>query len=148
MGKVKVVSKNNQVSVKVKSTKDEQLNQNMAELLSNTAVEGFLPFHIVSDNNGFTAEYGIAGYETAKEFFKNRVIDQHTFSVFMRSSVNALAGISAYNMEYGNVMVSLDTVLIESATGKALYLYYPATGYNNGEFYNVFLDAPRPSSTA
>jgi dihydroorotase len=46
MGKVKVVSKNNQVSVKVKSTKDEQLNQNMAELLSNTAVEGFLPFHI------------------------------------------------------------------------------------------------------
>ena len=29
MGKVKVVSKNNQVSVKVKSTKDEQLNQNM-----------------------------------------------------------------------------------------------------------------------
>lgn len=43
MGKVKVVSKNNQVSVKVKSTKDEQLNQNMAELLSNTAVEGFLP---------------------------------------------------------------------------------------------------------
>ena len=27
MGKVKVVSKNNQVSVKVKSTKDEQLNQ-------------------------------------------------------------------------------------------------------------------------
>ena len=34
MGKVKVVSKNNQVSVKVKSTKDEQLNQNMAELLS------------------------------------------------------------------------------------------------------------------
>ena len=87
MGKVKVVSKNNQVSVKVKSTKDEQLNQNMAELLSNTAVEGFLPFHIVSDNNGFTAEYGIAGYETAKEFFKNRVIDQHTFSVFMRSSV-------------------------------------------------------------
>ena len=112
MGKVKVVSKNNQVSVKVKSTKDEQLNQNMAELLSNTAVEGFLPFHIVSDNNGFTAEYGIAGYETAKEFFKNRVIDQHTFSVFMRSSVNALAGISAYNMEYGNVMVSLDTVLM------------------------------------
>ncbi|MFQ7394591.1 MAG: hypothetical protein ACLRMX_05285 [Lachnospira eligens] len=43
-GKVKVVSKNNQVSVKVKSTKDEQLNQNMAELLSNTAVEGFLLF--------------------------------------------------------------------------------------------------------
>ena len=140
MGKVKVVSKNNQVSVKVKSTKDEQLNQNMAELLSNTAVEGFLPFHIVSDNNGFTAEYGTAGYETAKEFFKNRVIDQHTFFVFMKSSVNALSGMSAYNMEYGNVMVSLDTVLIESATGKALYLYYPATGYNNGEFYNVFLD--------
>ena len=140
MGKVKVVSKNNQVSVKVKSTKDEQLNQNMAELLSNTAVEGFLPFHIVSDNNGFTAEYGTAGYETAKEFFKNRVIDQHTFSVFMKSSVDALSGMSAYNMEYGNVMVSLDTVLIESATGKALYLYYPATGYNNGEFYNVFLD--------
>ena len=134
MGKVKVVSKNNQVSVKVKSTKDEQLNQNMAELLSNTAVEGVLPFHIVSDNNGFTAEYGTAGYETAKEFFKNRVIDQHTFSVFMKSSVNALSGMSAYNMEYGNVMVSLDTVFIESATGKALYLYYQATGYNNAEY--------------
>lgn len=53
-----------------------------------------LPFHIVSDNNGFTAEYGTAGYETAKEFFKNRVIDQHTFSVFMKSSVNALSGMS------------------------------------------------------
>ena len=25
--------------------------------------------------------YGTAGYETAKELFKNRVIDQHTFSV-------------------------------------------------------------------
>lgn len=57
----------------------------------------------------------------------------------MKSSVNALSGMSAYNMEYGNVMVSLDTVLIESATGKALYLYYPATGYNNGEFIMFFL---------
>ena len=45
-----------------------------------------------------------------KSFFKNRVIDQYTFSVFMRSSVNALAGISAYNMEYGNVMVSLEEI--------------------------------------
>ena len=38
MGKVKVVSKNNQVSVKVKSTKDEQLNQNISLFLSNTAL--------------------------------------------------------------------------------------------------------------
>lgn len=140
MGKVKVVSKNNQVSVKVKSTKDEQLNQNMAELLSKTEVEGFLPFYITSDGSSFSAEYGIAGYETAKEFFKNRVIDQHTFSVFMKSSVKALSGMSAYNMEYGNVLVSMDTVLVESTTGKALFMYYPADGYQNGLFFNMFLE--------
>ena len=140
MGKVKVVSKNNQVSVKVKSTKGEQLNQNMAELLSKTGVEGFLPFYITSDGSSFSAEYGIAGYETAKEFFKNRVIDQHTFSVFMKSSVKALSGMSAYNMEYGNVLVSMDTVLVESTTGKALFMYYPADGYQNGLFFNMFLE--------
>ena len=140
MGKVKVVSKNNQVSVKVKSTKVEQLNQNMAELLSKTEVEGFLPFYITSDGSSFSAEYGIAGYETAKEFFKNRVIDQHTFSVFMKSSVKALSGMSAYNMEYGNVLVSMDTVLVESTTGKALFMYYPADGYQNGLFFNMFLE--------
>ena len=140
MGKVKVVSKNNQVSVKVKSTKGEQLNQNMAELLSKTEVEGFLPFYITSDGSSFSAEYGMAGYETAKEFFKNRVIDQHTFSVFMKSSVKALSGMSAYNMEYGNVLVSMDTVLVESTTGKALFMYYPADGYQNGLFFNMFLE--------
>ncbi len=140
MGKVKVVSKNNQVSVKVKSTKGEQLNQSMAELLSKTEVEGFLPFYITSDGSSFSAEYGIAGYETAKGFFKNRVIDQHTFSVFMKSSVKALSGMSAYNMEYGNVLVSMDTVLVESTTGKALFMYYPADGYQNGLFFNMFLD--------
>ncbi len=140
MGKVKVVSKNNQVSVKVKSTKGEQLNQNMAELLSKTEVEGFLPFYITSDGSSFSAEYGIAGYETAKEFFKNRVIDQHTFSVFMKSSVKALSGMSAYNMEYGNVLVSMDTVLVESTTGKTLFMYYPADGYQNGMFFNMFLE--------
>ena len=140
MGKVKVVSKNNQVSVKVKSTKGEQLNQNMAELLSKTEVEGFLPFYITSDGSSFSAEYGIAGYETAKEFFKNRVIDHHTFSVFMKSSVKALSGMSAYNMEYGNVLVSMDTVLVESTTGKALFMYYPADGYQNGLFFNMFLE--------
>lgn len=140
MGKVKVVSKNNQVSVKVKSTKGEQLNQNMAELLSKTEVEGFLPFYITSDGSSFSAEYGIAGYETAKEFFKNRVIDQHTFSVFMKSSVKALSGMSAYNMKYGNVLVSMDTVLVESTTGKALFMYYPADGYQNGLFFNMFLE--------
>ena len=140
MGKVKVVSKNNQVSVKVKSTKGEQLNQNMAELLSKTEVEGFLPFYITSDGSSFSAEYGIAGYETAKEFFKNRVIDQHTFSVFMKSSVKALSGMSAYNMEYGNVLVSMDTVLVESTTGKTLFMYYPADGYQNGLFFNMFLE--------
>ena len=140
MGKVRVVSKNNQVSVKVKSTKGEQLNQNMAELLSKTEVEGFLPFYITSDGSSFSAEYGIAGYETAKEFFKNRVIDQHTFSVFMKSSVKALSGMSAYNMEYGNVLVSMDTVLVESTTGKALFMYYPADGYQNGLFFNMFLE--------
>ena len=140
MGKVKVVSKNNQVSVKVKSTKGEQLNHSMAELLSKTEVEGFLPFYITSDGSSFSAEYGIAGYETAKEFFKNRVIDQHTFSVFMKSSVKALSGMSAYNMEYGNVLVSMDTVLVESTTGKALFMYYPADGYQNGLFFNMFLE--------
>ena len=140
MGKVKVVSKNNRVSVKVKSTKGEQLNQNMAELLSKTEVEGFLPFYITSDGSSFSAEYGIAGYETAKDFFKNRVIDQHTFSVFMKSSVKALSGMSAYNMEYGNVLVSMDTVLVESTTGKALFMYYPADGYQNGLFFNMFLE--------
>ena len=140
MGKVKVVSKNNQVSVKVKSTKGEQLNQNMAELLSKTEVEGFLPFYITSDGSSFSAEYGIAEYETAKDFFKNRVIDQHTFSVFMKSSVKALSGMSAYNMEYGNVLVSMDTVLVESTTGKALFMYYPADGYQNGLFFNMFLE--------
>lgn len=140
MGKVKVVSKNNQVSVKVKSTKGEQLNQNMAELLSKTEVEGFLPFYITSDGSSFSAEYGIAGYETAKDFFKNRVIDQHTFSVFMKSSVKALSRMSAYNMEYGNVLVSMDTVLVESTTGKALFMYYPADGYQNGLFFNMFLE--------
>ena len=140
MGKVKVVSKNNQVSVKVKSTKGEQLNQNMAELLSKTEVEGFLPFYITSDGSSFSAEYGIAGYETAKDFFKNRVIDQHTFSVFMKSSVKALSGMSAYNMEYGNVLVSMDTVLVESTTGKALFMYDPADGYQNGLFFNMFLE--------
>lgn len=140
MGKVRVVSKNNQVSVKVKSTKGEQLNHSMAELLSKTEVEGFLPFYITSDGSSFSAEYGIAGYETAKDFFKNRVIDQHTFSVFMKSSVNALSGMSAYNMEYGNVLVSMDTVLVESTTGKALFMYYPADGYQNGLFFNMFLE--------
>ena len=140
MGKVRVVSKNNQVSVKVKSTKGEQLNHSMAELLSKTEVEGFLPFYITSDGSSFSAEYGIAGYETAKDFFKNRVIDQHTFSVFMKSSVKALSGMSAYNMEYGNVLVSMDTVLVESTTGKALFMYYPADGYQNGLFFNMFLE--------
>lgn len=140
MGKVRVVSKNNQVSVKVKSTKGEQLNHSMAELLSKTEVEGFLPFYITSDGSSFSAEYGIAGYETAKEFFKNRVIDQHTFSVFMKSSVKALSGMSAYNMEYGNVLVSMDNVLVESTTGKALFMYYPADGYQNGLFFNMFLE--------
>lgn len=140
MGKVRVVSKNNQVSVKVKSTKGEQLNHSMAELLSKTEVEGFLPFYITSDGSSFSAEYGIAGYETAKDFFKNRVIDQHTFSVFMKSSVKALSGMSAYNMEYGNVLVSMDTVLVESTTGKALFMYYPADGYQNGFFFNMFLE--------
>ena len=140
MGKVRVVSKNNQVSVKVKSTKGEQLNHSMAELLSKTEVEGFLPFYITSDGSSFSAEYGIAGYETAKDFFKNRVIDQHTFSVFMKSSVKALSGMSAYNMEYGNVLVSMDTVLVESTTGQALFMYYPADGYQNGLFFNMFLE--------
>lgn len=54
----------------------------MAELLSNTAVEGFLPFHIVSDNNGFAAEYGTAGYETAKEFLKQGYRPAYFFCIY------------------------------------------------------------------
>lgn len=44
MGKVKVTSKNNQVTVQIRSSVGEQLNQNMAAYLSGVAVEGFLPF--------------------------------------------------------------------------------------------------------
>ena len=47
---------------------------------------------------------------------------------------------SEYNMEYGNVLVSMDTVLVESTTGKALFMYYPADGYQNGLFFNMFLE--------
>lgn len=139
MGKVKVTSKNNQVTVQIRNSNGEQLNQDMAAYISSKYVEGFLPFYIVTDDEGFTAEYDAAGFETAKEFFKNRVIDQNTFYNFMDSSVKALAGMSAYNMEYGNVLVSLETVLVESGTGRAMYLYYPVYGYNNGKFFNDFL---------
>lgn len=66
------------------------------------------------------------------------MIDQNTFYNFIDSSVKALSGMSAYNMEYGNVLVSLDTVLVESRTGRAMYLYYPVYGYNNGNFLILF----------
>ena len=139
MGKVKVISKNNQVSVQIENIRGEQLDSNMVSSLSNTTVEGFLPFFIASNNSGFTVEYGAAGVMTAKDYFKNRVIEQNTFATFMESSVKALSGMNAYNMVYGNVLISLDTVLIEYSTGKALYMYYPVTGYNNGMYFNTFL---------
>ena len=74
MGKVKVVSKNNQVSVKVKSTKGEQLNQNMAELLSKTEVEGFLPFYITSDGSSFSAEYGMQDMKQLRNFLRTELL--------------------------------------------------------------------------
>ncbi|MGN0321308.1 MAG: DUF6382 domain-containing protein, partial [Lachnospira sp.] len=139
MGKVKVISKNNQVSVQIENIRGEQLDSDMVASLSNTTVEGFLPFSIASNNSGFTVEYGATGVMTAKDYFKNRVIEQNTFATFMESSVKALSGMNAYNMVYGNVLISLDTVLIEYSTGKALYMYYPVTGYNNGMYFNTFL---------
>ncbi|WP_158556607.1 MULTISPECIES: hypothetical protein [Clostridia] len=44
MGKVKVTSKNNQVTVQIRSSVGEQLNQNMAAYLSGVAVEAFCLF--------------------------------------------------------------------------------------------------------
>lgn len=139
MGKVKVNSKNNQVYVQIRSTAGEQINVNAASELSRTMVEGFLPFSITTDNDGFTTEYRASGVVTVKEFFRNTVIDQYTFWAFMDSSIRTLTGMSAYNMEYGNVLIDLDTVAVDPSTGRALYMYYPVYGYNNGMFFNVFL---------
>lgn len=139
MGKVKVNSRNNQVYVQIRSTAGEQINVNAATELSRIMVDGFLPFSITTDNGGFTTEYRASGLVTAKEFFKNTVIDQYTFWAFMDSSVRALTGMSAYNMEYGNVLIDVDTVAVDPSTGRAFYMYYPVYGYNNGMFFNVFL---------
>lgn len=139
MGKVKVNSRNNQVYVQIRSTAGEQINVNAATELSRIMVDGFLPFSITTDNGGITTEYRASGLVTAKEFFKNTVIDQYTFWAFMDSSVRALTGMSAYNMEYGNVLIDVDTVAVDPSTGRAFYMYYPVYGYNNGMFFNVFL---------
>ena len=68
MGKVKVTSKNNQAKVQIRSSNGEQTKLNMAAYLSSVNVEGFLPFYIVTNSEGFAVRYGAAGFETAKDF--------------------------------------------------------------------------------
>lgn len=139
MAKIKSSSNNMQVRVFVKSTKGEMLNANISPDLLAGKVPGFAPVLINNTGAEFTADYTVGGAISAKDYFKNNIIDRQRFYIFLKSSINALRNIGKYNMVYDCVLIGLDTVAINVNTGEAIFMYYPGDGFTNKKFFNTFL---------
>lgn len=139
MGKVKVDSMNGIVNISVKSAKGEQINYALANMLISRGVPGIIPFRITQSKNDFTFEYSVSQVVTLRQYFTNNFISQNAFATFLKSCVDILGSLENYQLNYSNVLIDMDTVLVDIATGRAWFLYYPVINYSNGKFFNTLL---------
>ncbi|MGN0384158.1 MAG: FHA domain-containing protein [Eubacterium sp.] len=139
MGKIKVNSKNGNYCCTIKMSKSERINPQMANGFLSRKVDGFIPFVITPDKDSYEIVYSARGFISLREFLK-KPIGQREFYLLLDSIVGTLSKLGENAIEYGSVMMELDTIAIECNTNKVYFLYYPIIGYNNNKYFNVLLD--------
>lgn len=138
MKKAKVNSKNGLVKIILKSSSNEQLDIGTVNKLT-MGMDGFLPFKVTMGNGGtFSLLYEANGYVTLKEYLK-KPIGKLAFKVLVESSTDIMANITNNGLNYANVILDLDSVLVNTGNGKVMFIYYPVFGYTNGKYFNTFL---------
>jgi len=137
--KIKVSAKKEVVSVTIKSTSNERLDINAVNII-NMGVKGFAPLRINNDNSGkFIVNSELRGFTTLKDYIK-KPVNKMMFKSLIESSFSIMSDIDNNQLQYSNVILELDKVLVNRIDGQVLFIYYPAIGYNNGKYFNSFLE--------
>ena len=139
MGRIKTVSRNNTIEITVKSVKNEQLDVQMADWLSRNIAADFIMPRFERKGDKFTVIYHAPGVVTLKNFLK-MPIGKEVMCILLDSVVKKLSLLGNNHMQYSNVLIGLESVLVNPATKKVMFLYYPVIGYNNNIFVNLFLE--------
>ena len=138
MGKVKVSSKNGMVTVKVRSDNGENIDMNTVQWLAANSTAGYIAPAVEFNGSKFTTTYTAMGCTTLKHYIKDG-INTERFLMIIESLVDILSTMSVHNLNYSNVMLEMNTVMVNQSTGRTVLIYYPVTGYNNSKYFNMFL---------
>lgn len=138
MGKVKVSNKNGTVTVNVKSDSNENIDMNTVQWFAANPTAGYITPAVSMAGNKFVVSYIANGCTTLKAYIKQGM-NQQRFVTIIESLVETLSTMSVHNLNYSNLLLQLNTVLVNQATGKVEVIYYPVGGFNNSKYFNVFL---------
>lgn len=142
MNNYKVVNKNNNLILVAKCQKNQQLNLKEVELLQRYSLDFIVPLHIEIKGHKFILHYNITGYITMKQLLAN-TMNKALFTSILEDFINVTKQINRLYLNYKNLELDFDYILINPSTKKLAFLYIPIQYYDNGralkDFFTVLI---------
>lgn len=136
--KPKIINKNNQMLVRIQTTKGEQLSAREADALSRDLIQSLFPVKVTLKGKQHQFVFDVAGYMPLPNYLKSGLRKQH-FAALLSDAFYTLKDLQNRFFSITSILLSHQFVFIHPVTKKVRFVFVPIQLYDGGvsirEFY-------------
>lgn len=137
MNKFKIATRNNVTLFIMKSLKGQQLADRDVEALQNNKMGRMLSLKVERKRSSFTLNYDITGYIPLKDYLVG--MDKKKFGILLDDIISTVKEMQVSYYYHRNLIMDLDHVFVDPASGHIYFLYIPIQYFDNGVEFKSFL---------
>lgn len=129
MRKCKILTRQGRRLLWIKSQKGQQVNEREAVALSRREVRGLLPVEAVQKGAVYELFYDLTGCVTLRSFLA-APLSRGSFAGLLQDVLDTLRGMQETYFNAELLMLDVERVMVETATGRLRFVYVPLAGHN------------------
>lgn len=136
--KRKEINKNGVSQVVIKSVKGQAVSDREVYAINNQEIEGLLPVEVIKKGNSFKLIYNLTGLMTLSDFLLTPM-NRESFARLLQNILEVLKGMQKAYFNQHALNMNLDSVMINPAKQRLLFMYIPIQAYDGGSSLRAFL---------
>lgn len=136
--KRKEIYKNGVSQVVIKSMKGQAVSDREVYAVNNQEIEGLLPVEVIKKGSSFKLLYNLTGLMTLSDFLLTPM-NRESFAHLLRNILEVLKNMQKAYFNQHALNMNLDSVMVNPAKQRLLFMYIPIQGYDSGCSLRAFL---------
>ena len=130
MNKFKIVTRNHNKYLCVKSQKGQQLNMNEVEVITNRKVVGLLHTQVQHKGSGFKLDYNITGYITLSEYLRS-TLNKPLFAMLLGNIFTIFQNMQTSHFSFKNLLLNQNQIFVDPASKNIFFVFLPIQYFDN-----------------